>query len=109
MAKTRTPGITVLADGRLFIDKRYLGVRIGLRVGAVTQEYAEERLRVEMARIEYEQERKAHARPTFADCAERCSARRMNLKSLVTRARRNSPAAASTCPPFGRVLRATRL
>ena len=50
MAKTRTPGITVLADGRLFIDKRYLGVRTGLRVGAVTLEYAEERLRVEMAR-----------------------------------------------------------
>ncbi len=66
IAKTRTPGITVLADGRLFIDKRYLGVRIGLRVGAVTQEQAEERLRVEMARIEYERERKAHARPTFA-------------------------------------------
>lgn len=44
MATTRTPGITVLADGRRFIDKRYLGVRIGLRVGAVTQEQAEERL-----------------------------------------------------------------
>jgi hypothetical protein len=29
MATTRTPGITVLADGRRFIDKRYLGVRIG--------------------------------------------------------------------------------
>ena len=38
MAKTRTPGITVLADGRLFIDKRHLGVRIGRRVGAVTQD-----------------------------------------------------------------------
>ena len=66
MATTRTPGITVLTDGRLFIDKRYLGVRIGLRVGAITQEQAEERLRVEIARIEYERERKAHARPTFA-------------------------------------------
>jgi hypothetical protein len=71
MAKTRTPGITVLADGRLFIDKRHLGIRIGLRVGAITQEQAEERLRVEMTRIEYEQERKKHARPTFADCAAR--------------------------------------
>jgi len=30
MATTRTPGITVLADGPRFIDKRYLGVRIGL-------------------------------------------------------------------------------
>ena len=37
MVTTRTPGITVLEDGRRFIDKRYLGVRIGLRIGAVTQ------------------------------------------------------------------------
>src|ERR1700746_220374 len=71
MATTRTPGITVLADGRLFIDKRHLGVRIGLRIGTITQDQAEERLRVEMARIEYERERRAHARPTFADCAAR--------------------------------------
>jgi hypothetical protein len=26
IATTRTPGITVLADGRRFVDKRYLGV-----------------------------------------------------------------------------------
>src|SRR5437867_4805117 len=82
MAKTRTPGITVLADGRLFIDKRHLGVRIGLRVGAVTQEQAEERLRVEMARIEYERERKAHARPTFADCAARYVAQSRGKRSI---------------------------
>jgi len=31
MAAARTRGITVFADGRRFIDKRYLGVRIGLR------------------------------------------------------------------------------
>lgn len=43
MATTRTAGITVLADGRRFIDKRYLEVRIGLRVGAITQEQAEVR------------------------------------------------------------------
>lgn len=82
MAKTRTPGITVLADGRLFIDKRHLGVRIGLRVGAITQEQAEERLRVEMARIEYEQERKAHVRPTFADCAARYVAQSRGKRSI---------------------------
>ena len=69
MATTRTPGITVLADGRRFIDKRYLGIRIGLRVGAVTQEQAEHRLRVEMPRVESELARKANARPTFTDCA----------------------------------------
>ena len=82
MATTRTPGITVLADGRLFIDKRYLGVRFGLRVGAVTQAQAEERLRVEMARIEYERERKVHARPTFADCAARYVAQSRNKRSI---------------------------
>ena len=67
MATTRTPGITVLADGRLFIDKRYLGVRIGLRVGAITQEQAEERLETEMARVQCDLARKAHARPTFTE------------------------------------------
>jgi hypothetical protein len=71
MATTRTPGITVLADGRRFIDKRYLGVRIGLRAGALTQEQAEERLQVEMARVESELVRKKHARPRFTDCAAR--------------------------------------
>ena len=58
MATTRTPGITVLADSRRFIDKRYLGVRIGLRVGAVTQEQAEARLQIEIARVQCD-----HAQP----------------------------------------------
>jgi len=71
MATTRTPGITILADGNRFIDKRYLGIRIGLRIGAVSQEQAEERLRTEMARVECDVGRKAHARPTFTDCAAR--------------------------------------
>ncbi len=59
MATTRTPGITVLADGRRFIDKRYLGIRIGLRVGAVTQEQAEERLQIEIARVQCDLARQA--------------------------------------------------
>lgn len=63
MTATRTPGITVLADGRRFIDKRYLGVRIGLRVGDITQEQAEERLQTEMAHMQCDATRKAHARP----------------------------------------------
>ena len=45
MSTTRTPGISVLADGPRFIDKRYLGVRIGPRIGALTQEQAEERVK----------------------------------------------------------------
>jgi hypothetical protein len=44
MAATRTPGITIAADGRFFIDKRHRGVRIGMRVGPATQEQAEQRL-----------------------------------------------------------------
>jgi hypothetical protein len=43
----------------------------GLRVGAVTQEQAEERLRTEMARVESDIAREKHVRPTFRDCAAR--------------------------------------
>jgi len=43
MAATRTPGIRLGRDGRFFIDKRYRGIRIGMRVGAVTQEQIEGR------------------------------------------------------------------
>jgi integrase len=50
--------------------------------GAITQEQAEERLRVEMARVEYERERKAHARPTFADCAARYMAQSRDKRSV---------------------------
>ena len=81
MATTRTPGITVLADGRRFIDKRYLGVRIGLRIGAVTQDQAENRLQTELARVQYEFARKAHARPTFTDCAARYVAQSRGKRS----------------------------
>ena len=48
MSATRTPGITVGADGRFFIDKRHRGIRIGMRVGSTNQEQAEQRLRTEM-------------------------------------------------------------
>ncbi len=82
MATTRTPGITVLADGKRFIDKRYLGVRIGLRVGAVTQEQAEDRLQIEIARVQCELARKAHARPIFTDCAARYVAQSRGKRSI---------------------------
>lgn len=49
MAATRTPGITLGADGRFFIDKRYRGIRIGTRVGPVTQDQAEQRLQTQNA------------------------------------------------------------
>ena len=82
MATTRTPGITVLADGRRFIDKRYHGVRIGLRAGAITQEQAEERLQTEIARVQCDLARKAHARPTFTDCAARYLAQSRSKRSI---------------------------
>ncbi len=82
MATTRTPRITVLADGRRFIDKRYLGVRIGLRAGAVTQEQAEERLLIEIARVQCDLARRAHARPTFTDCAARYVAQSRTKRSI---------------------------
>jgi hypothetical protein len=44
MAATRIPRITTDADCRFFIDKRYRGLRIGVRVGDITRERAEERL-----------------------------------------------------------------
>ena len=37
MAATRTPGITIDANGSYMIGKRYRGGRIGMRVGAVGQ------------------------------------------------------------------------
>jgi hypothetical protein len=54
MAATRTPSITIGFDGRRFIDKRYRGVRIGMRVEAANQEQAEQRLQREMRRIDIE-------------------------------------------------------
>jgi integrase len=74
--------ITVLAEGRRFIDKRYLGIRIGLRVGAITQEQAEERLEIEIARVHCDLARKAHARPTFTDCAARYVAQSRGQRSI---------------------------
>jgi len=38
MAATRTPGITISPLGQCFVDKRYRGVRIGMRLGVVAQE-----------------------------------------------------------------------
>ena len=48
MPATRTPGITIGADARYFIDKRYRGFRIGMRMGTVSQQQAEQRLAAQM-------------------------------------------------------------
>ena len=71
MATTRTPGIAIGTDGRFFIDKRYRGVRIGMRIGATTQERAEQRLRTEMEQVDLDLACRVHPRPNFAECAAR--------------------------------------
>ena len=70
MAATRTPGVTRTHDGRFFIDNRYRGVRIGMRVGPLTQEQAEQRLQREMQQVDLDLARNAKRRTTFADCAQ---------------------------------------
>ena len=82
MAATRTPGITIGAEGRFFIDKRYRGVRIGMRVGPVTQEQAEQRLQTEMTQVDLDLARRAQRRPSFADCAQRYLAQSQDMRSL---------------------------
>jgi len=71
IASTRTPGITISADGRRFIDKRYHGVRIGMRIGSVTQEQAEQRLHTQIQRVDLELAERAQPRPLLRDCAAR--------------------------------------
>jgi hypothetical protein len=87
MAATRTPRITTDADGRFFIDKRYRGVRIGMRVGDITQERAEERLKREMAQIDLDLAHRAKWRPSFEDCAGRYLAPSRDMRSLVSTTR----------------------
>jgi len=81
MSTTRTPGITIGANGRFFIDKRYRGVRIGMRIGSVTQEHAEERLQTEMQHVDHELSRRS-PRPRFADCAQRYLLQSKDMRSL---------------------------
>lgn len=71
MARTRTPGITVDRKGFLTINKEHRGERVFARLRLVCQEQAERRLAQEMERLDWERERRAHARPLFSDCAKR--------------------------------------
>lgn len=96
MAATRTPGITLTTNGHRLIDKRYRGVRIGMRLGAVSQEGAERRLRKEMERIDLKYERHSHTRPLFRDCAARYlaqshSAGRRSLEAIHIHVRQVLP------------------
>jgi hypothetical protein len=71
MATTGTPGITVDTEGFRTINKEHHGERIFARLGLVCQEQAERRLAQELERLDWELERRAHARPLFSDCAKR--------------------------------------
>lgn len=84
MPATRTPGITLDAGGNYLIDKRHQGARICVRLGATTLEQAELRLKREIAHVEIELVRRAHARPLFRDCAARYLAQRHERRSLAT-------------------------
>ncbi len=82
MASTRTSGITIDCDGHRFIDKRHRGIRIGRRVGAMSQEQAERLLHEEIARLDDEAARDSHRRPNFADCALRYLEQSRDMRSL---------------------------
>src|SRR6266850_1585716 len=82
MASTRTPGITISADGRRFIDKRYHGVRIGMRIGSVTQEQAEQRLHTQIQRVDLELAERAQPRPLASTSAARYLAQSRDKRSL---------------------------
>lgn len=71
MAKTRTPGITVAADGQRMLDKTHRGVRIVARLGSISQRKAERWLRAEIHRIDVGLERNIYPRVRFADCSAR--------------------------------------
>lgn len=84
MAGTRTAGITIGLNGNRTIDKEYRGVRVFLRLGAVGQEHAEHRLAQEIERLEWEVERRRHARTLFSDCCNRFLAESKYKRSKVT-------------------------
>jgi integrase len=82
MATTPTPGIQINARGERIIDKRHRGVRIAMRLGRVSQDIAEQRLRAEIAHVDVELAAKFKLRPDFADCALRYLAQCEDLRSL---------------------------
>jgi hypothetical protein len=69
MTATRTPGITLNPAGHRIIDKEHRGVRIFARLGAVSDQEAEDRLHQEIAKVEAELHERANRRIRFSDCA----------------------------------------
>lgn len=71
MAKTRTSGIILNKDGTRIINKIYKGESIYRRLGKVSQEEAEQRLKEEIAARDSTRQRGRDHRPMFADGAAR--------------------------------------
>ena len=71
MTRTPTAGITTDAGGRITINKNIAVSGYFLRLGHVSLEQAEHRLLEELDRLKWEAERRMHAAPVFADCANR--------------------------------------
>jgi len=71
MAKTRTSGIILNKDGTRIINKIYKGESIYRRLGIVSQEEAEQRLKQEIAQCDATKQRGRDYRAVFADGAAR--------------------------------------
>jgi integrase len=84
MARTPVRGITIDGLGRRTVDKEHRGERIFTRLGAVSQEEAERYLAKEIDRLEWERERRIHARPLFSDCAKRFLRESKHKRSATT-------------------------
>lgn len=83
--QTRTKGISASSNGEKSIDKQYKGKRIYIRLGAVSQDEAEARLRQEQARIDGENSRGPER--LFCDAAARyiveCQKRGVRTTELI--------------------------
>jgi integrase len=82
MAKTRTSGIHVDADGNRTVNKQVLGKRIYHRLGRVTQEEAEGYLNSEAARARLERTRGSRPRIPFREGAIRYLSEGRELASI---------------------------
>lgn len=84
MGRTRTSGITTDGDGNRIVAKQFKGRTIFARLGKVSQEFAEEFLARELARIRGEVQLGRRPRRVFAAAAQRylTEAQRRGVRSL---------------------------
>jgi integrase len=81
------PGIRIDCAGRRIIDKEHRGVGIYVRLGPISQEYVEQRLADEIAKVDAElEQRKACRTPRFLDCAARYLDESKNKRSVAATA-----------------------